>query len=165
MRLPPSASRAAATPASRSSTPGRLPSLGWELLEWLSDVLPSPSDPDAPLVFTAEQAALIVRWYAVDDRGRFLFRRGCSRRSKGWGKSPVEAAKAIAEFAGPVRFDGWSADGEPVGRPWGTSGDPPAWVQIAAVSEDQTDNTYGALYDFLSANNGQAAEALRIDAG
>jgi hypothetical protein len=149
----------------RSSTPARLPSLGWELLEWLSDVLPSPSDPEAPLVFTPEQAALIVRWYAVDDRGRFLFRRGCSRRSKGWGKSPVEAAKAIAELAGPVRFDGWDAQGQPVGRPWGTMGDPPAWVQIAAVSEDQTDNTYGALYEFLGANNGHAAEALGIDLG
>lgn len=145
---------------------GELPSLGWELLDWLSEHLPSPNDPEAPLVFTDEQALLLIDWYALDPKtGRFIYRRGCSRRSKGWGKSPFEAAKAIAELAGPVRFDGWSAAGEPVGRPWGTGGDPPAWVQIAAVSEDQTENTYGALYDFLSANNGQAAEALRIDAG
>ncbi len=110
------------------------------LLDWLSDLLPSPNDPAQPLVLTSEQATLLVRWFAVDPMGRFIFRRGQSRRSKGWGKSPFEAAKAIAELAGPVRFDGWDARGEPVGRPWGTMGDPPAWVQIAAVSEDQTDN-------------------------
>jgi hypothetical protein len=97
--------------------------------------------------------------------GRFIYRRGCSRRSKGWGKSPLEAAKALAELAGPVRFAGWNARGEPVGRPWGTMGDPPAWVQIAAVSEDQADNTYSALYEFLSANNGHAADELGIDHG
>ncbi len=135
------------------------------LLDWLSDLLPSPNDPAQPLVLTSEQATLLVRWFAVDPMGRFIFRRGQSRRSKGWGKSPFEAAKAIAELAGPVRFDGWDARGEPVGRPWGTMGDPPAWVQIAAVSEDQTDNTYSALYEFLSANNGRAADELNIDHG
>jgi hypothetical protein len=88
-----------------------------------------------------------------------------SRRSKGWGKSPVEAAKAIAELAGPVRFAGWDSHGEPVGRPWGTASDPPAWVQIAAVSEDQTENTHSVVYEFLTANDGRAADVLKIDAG
>ena len=142
------------------------PSLGWDLLDWWSDHLPSPNDPEEPLIFTREQALILVEWYGIDPRsGRFMFRRGCSRRSKGWGKSPIEAAKAIAEFAGPVRFDGWDAAGEPVGRPWGVKGDPPALVQIAAVSEDQTENTYGALHDFLSANDGRAADELGIDVG
>ena len=167
MRSPHNASqpRPADIPGSESPTSDRLPSLGWELLEWLSEVLPSPNDPDQPLIFTPEQARLLIRWYAVDEQGRFIFRRGCSRRSKGWGKSPFEAAKAIAELAGEVRFAGWDAAGEPVGRPWGTMGDPSAWVQIAAVSEDQTENTYSALYHFLSANNGKAADALGIDLG
>lgn len=77
----------------------------------------------------------------------------------------MEAAKAIAELAGPVLFSHWDADGEPVGRTWGTQGDPSPWVQIAAVSEDQTENTYGALYEFLTANDGAAADKLRIDVG
>lgn len=142
------------------------PSLGWELLDWWTDYLPAPNDESEPLVFTDEQAILLVDWYALDPAtGRFIHRRGCSRRSKGRGKSPVEAAKGIAELAGPVRFAGWDADGRPVGRPWGTDGDPPAWVQIAAVSEDQTENTYGALYEFLSANDGKAADDLGIDLG
>ena len=65
----------------------------------------------------------------------------------------------------PVLFDGWDADGEPSGRPWGTGGHPPAWVQIAAVSEDQTQNTYSALHQMLTANEHKAAKALGIDDG
>src|ERR1044072_8834472 len=105
------------------------PSLGWGLLDWWAEVLSSPNDPDSPFILTDEQALHIVGCYAIDPvSGRFLHRRGCSRRSKGHGKSPIEAAKSIAEFAGDVRFDGWNADGEPVGRPWGTMGDPSPWV-------------------------------------
>lgn len=145
---------------------GRPPSLGWELLDWGSRYLPSPRDSEKPVRFTDEQALLVVAWFALDPRtGRFLHRRGCSRRSKGWGKSPLEAFKAIAELAGPVRFDGWDANGQPVGRPWGMNDDPAAWVQIAAVSEDQTENTHSVVYEFLTANDGAAADDLRIDAG
>lgn len=147
--------------------PFPFPSLGWQLLDWTGDFLPSPRDHAEPLLFTDEMARGVVEWYALDPMtGRFLYRRGVSRRSKGWGKSPREAAKAIAALAGPVMFDGWDANGEPVGRPRGTKGgDANPWVQIAAVSEDQTDNTYSVLYELLTANDGKAADALRIDAG
>jgi hypothetical protein len=142
------------------------PSLGWSLLDWWSSYLSNPRDENEPLVFTDEQALELVEWYQIHPlTGRFVYRRGASRRSKGCGKSPKEAAKAIAELSGEVVFDGWDAAGEPVGRPWGTKGLPPAWVQIAAVSEDQTDNTYSAIYEFLTAADGHAADALRIDAG
>lgn len=142
------------------------PSLGWELLDWWADYLPSPRDPSEPLIFTDEQARILVAWFALDPKtGKRLYRRGASRRSKGWGKSPIEAAKAIAELAGPVLFDGWDAEGEPVGRPWGVMDAPQALVQIAAVSEDQTENTHSVVYEFLRANDGSAADALKIDAG
>lgn len=142
------------------------PSLGWLLLDWWSEYLSNPRDETEPLVFTDEQARALVEWYEIDPLTcRFVHRRGASRRSKGRGKSPVEAAKAIAELAGDVVPDGWDATGEPVGRPWGTKGSPPAWVQIAAVSEDQTENTYGAIYEFLTANDGRAADNLRVDTG
>src|SRR5690606_1816290 len=53
-----------------------------------------------------------------------------------------------------------------VGRPLGTrGGDPNPWVQIAAGSEDQTDHTYSVLYELLAANDGRAADELRIDVG
>lgn len=142
------------------------PSLGWVLLDWWADYLPSPRDPAAELIFTDEQALQLIEWYRLHPvTGDRVYRRGYSRRSKGWGKSPVEAAKAIAEFRGPVRFAGWDANGEPVGRPWGCMGDPRAWVQIGAISEDQTDNTWSVIHYFLTENDGKAADALGIDAG
>jgi len=145
---------------------GELPSLGWGLLEWWAEFLPSPRDHTQPLIFTDEQALILIEWYTFDPVTlRFTYRRGISRRSKGWGKSPVEAAKGIAALAGDVRPDGFDALGEPVGRPWGTKGDPNPWVQIAAVSEDQTDNTYSVLHELLTANDGHAADELRIDVG
>lgn len=146
--------------------PDDFPSLGWQVLDWCHAYLPSPRDPSKPLVFTDEQALQIVEWFRIDPMtGQLVYRRGYSRRSKGWGKSPVEASKAIAEFRGPVRFDGWDATGNPVGRPWGTKDDPRAWVQIGAISEDQTDNTWSVVHYFLTENDGKAADELGIDAG
>lgn len=143
------------------------PSLGWWVLRFAYRYLPSPRDHTEPLIFTNEQARSIIEWHAVDvETGRrYVHRRGCSRRSKGWGKSPREAVKAISALVGDVVPDGFDANGEPVGRPWGTGGSPNPWVQIAAVSEDQTDNTYSVLYELLTANDGKAADELRIDVG
>jgi hypothetical protein len=143
-----------------------MPSLGWNVLDWTYENLPSPRDHDEPLELTDEQARLLVAWFTIDPRtGRFVYRRGISRRAKGWGKSPLLAVVCIAELCGDVRFDGWDAAGEPVGRPWGTALDPQAWVQLAAVSEDQTDNTHSVVYDLLTANDGAAADALHLDPG
>lgn len=44
-------------------------------------------------------------------------------------------------------FDGWDADGQPVGRPWSSIRTP--WVQIAAASEDQTRNAWDPLLEML----------------
>src|SRR5689334_22529459 len=126
---------------------GEFPSLGWQVHDWIVDHLSVPDGPFAgePLEFTDEQLRLLVRFYGLDDRGKSLFRRASKRASQGWGKSPVLGAIALAELAGPTVFDGWDSDGEPVGRPPTTP-----WVQVAAVSEDQTDNTYAAAYSMIS---------------
>lgn len=145
---------------------GETPSLGWQLIDLWAELFPSPRDESQPLILTDEQAWNIVGWYEIHPQtGKFIWRRGCSRKPKKTGKSPLEAAKCISELALPVRFDGWDARGEPVGRPWGTSGDPAPWVQIASLSEDQDENTYSPLYFFLTANDGRLADALNIDAG
>ena len=89
-----------------------------------------------PWRFTAEQIRFLHYLYAVDERGRRLFHRSVLRRAKGWGKSPFMAAIALAELCGPVRFDGFDANGEPVGAAASMP-----WVQIAGVSETQTANT------------------------
>jgi hypothetical protein len=142
------------------------PSLGWRLIEDWADLFPSPRNEREPFILTDEQATAILRWYEVHPiTGKFVYRRGCSKKSKKTGKSPLEAAKCISELALDVRFDGWGADGEPVGRPWGTMGDPAPWVQIASLSEDQDENTYTPLYFFLTANDARLADELKIDAG
>lgn len=125
----------------------------------MAEHLPSPVDPRKPFILTDEQAQIVLRWYAIDEEGEFLHRRGELEMAKGWGKSPLAAAIALAEFTGPVVFDRWE-DGEPIGRPW----DHPV-VEIAAVSEDQTDNTYSAIFEFLNANDGRTAKRLGIDNG
>lgn len=111
--------------------------LGWDVLGWCSSYIRQPDGPDAgaPWKFTPEQVRFVLWWYAVDGRGRWLFSRGVLRRAKGWGKSPVVGALALAELCGPVRFGGW--DGEtPLAVPASA-----AWVQLAGVSEKQTTNT------------------------
>lgn len=143
------------------------PSLGWALIDTWYREFPSPRDERKPFELTDEQAMTVLRWYEVHPlTGEFVYRRGMTRKSKKTGKSPLLAAMCIAELAMDVRFDGWDADGNPTGRPWGTGGDdPPPWVQIAALSEDQDENTYAPLYTFLTANDGRLAELLDIDAG
>lgn len=137
---------------------GENPSLGWEVLDWAEATFKVPDGPfaGAPLRLTDEQAAILVRFYWLDDRGHFLFRRGAVRRPQGWGKSPLLALVALAELCGPTRFDGWDAAGEPVARPPSTP-----WVQIAAVSEDQTDNTYAALHT-MAAESDLAGTTLDV---
>lgn len=114
-------------------------SLGWGVLAWMFTYLRLPGGPDAGSNFmpTDEQARFLVWWYAVDDNGKFIYRNGLLRRLKGWGKDPLAGAMALAELCGPVRFSHWGDNGEPVGKRC-----PAAWIQIAAVSQDQTRNTF-----------------------
>jgi len=131
----------------------------------LAAYLPSPTDERAPLILTDEQARFLIAWYTLDNRGFFPNRRGQIEMAKGWGKSPLAGWLSILEFGGPVCFDGWDADGEPVGVPWGTGERPPPLVQIAAVSEDQTHNTYGAIFQALTARKGTVADNIGVDLG
>lgn len=145
---------------------GEFCTLGWQVLDHASAFLPSPADARQPLVFTDEQARLVLEWHRLDpETGRKVYRRGQLETAKGWGKSPWAALDAIEAYCGPVEFDGWDANGDPVGVAWGTGGRPAPWVQIAAVSEDQTENTFGVLYAMLTANDGKAARDLKIDTG
>ena len=138
------------------------PSLGWYALDWLYEnltVYDGPSIGD-PLSFTQEQADFVLKLYEVDPnfdgpatrqgerhmrRGR-LVRRALLSRPKGWGKSPLVAGLCLLEALGDVVMDGWDANGQPVGRPWHDIGLKPL-VQIVAVSEDQTANTWMPCID------------------
>ena len=146
--------------------PTDFPTLGWEVLAWTFAHLPSPADESKPLVYTDSQAERVLRWYEIDpDTGEFVYETLILEEAKGSGKSPFAATLELVEFAGPACFGGWDSSGEPVAVPWGTGDRPPPWNQIAAVSEDQTENTYGALYEMLVANEHRAAISLGIDEG
>lgn len=133
--------------------PGEVPTLGLLVVDWL-DSLPGP------FKVTDEQAQLLLDWYRLDpSTGERVYRRGQIQAAKGWGKSPLAGLVALAELSGPVVFDGW-VDGRPTGRPWASP-----VIQIAAVSEDQAENTYGALLEFLTYNDGAVADHLGLDAG
>src|SRR5699024_7123981 len=72
--------------------------LGWGVLGWRSCYL--LNDKGEPWVFTPEQARFVLWWYAVDDRGRFLYRSGVLQRLKGWGKDPITAPSALQSLWG-----------------------------------------------------------------
>nr|DAK92642.1 MAG TPA: Terminase [Caudoviricetes sp.] len=121
--------------------------LGWGILNWLYKYVLTPGGPFAgqPFMPTMEQARFILWWYAVDSDGRFVYRSGTLRRMKGWGKDPLVGALSLAELLGPVEFSHFDAEGRAVGKP---KYDP--WVQIAAVSNDQTRNTFTLFPSLIS---------------
>lgn len=141
---------------------GDFPSLGWALLPWAEAMLIVPAGPKygQPLVLDGWQIDALVRWYAINPlTGRFIYRRMVLELGKGTGKSPFLAAVTWMELVGPVLFDGWDADGEPVGKPWRTP-----WIQIAASAEDQTDNCWRHLLHMAGEDARLKAE-YGVDAG
>lgn len=116
--------------------------LGWEIARWCSDYLEPLGADQEVFEFTLEQLRIVLWWYAVDDEGKFIYRRrGVLQRIKGWGKDPLLAVLCLVEAFGPSRFAGWGSDGEPVGRRC-----PQALVQIFALKQEQTSNTFDMFH-------------------
>lgn len=130
--------------------PGEFPTLGDLVADWIEAhcVIPDGVNAGAPYLLTDEMVRFLHGFYRIDPRsGKFVHDRGGQLvRPQKWGKGPFSAALAIAEahHEAPVLFDGWDERGEPVGKPW-----PTPWVQITAVSEDQTDNVFRALVPMI----------------
>jgi hypothetical protein len=120
--------------------------LGWGVLAWAEAFLAQPDGAHAgdPWAWTNTQARIVAWWYAVDPAGKWAYRRGQIVLPKGSGKSPLAAALCCCELAGEVLFDGFDAGGEAIGRPH-----PSPHVQLAAVSQDQTDNTMSLVLAML----------------
>ncbi len=108
-------------------------SLGWEALAFAGQHL---THKGKPWKFTMEQARFLLWFYSVDEHGVFDYHSAVLQRLKGWGKDPFAAVLSASVLVGPLEFDHWGADDQPVGRQVSDS-----WVQIAAVSLDQTKNT------------------------
>ena len=111
-----------------------------------------------------EKRAAVWRAYEVYPKGHELagrrrFRRvGLSWR-KGTAKTEFAAWLAFVELhpEGPVRFGGWDASGDPVGRP---VADP--YIPMVAFTEEQVEElAYGALYVVVT----EGPDADMFDAG
>lgn len=133
----------------KPSEPGEVPTLGWVVIDWITELLAAPDRAEyEPFILYPEQEDFVLRFYEIDPAtGKRRRRRGVISRPRGWGKSPFLASLALAEALGPVVPDGWDADGQPVGKPWVTVRTP--LVQILAVSEKQTANTWTPLLEML----------------
>jgi phage terminase large subunit-like protein len=87
----------------------------------------------------------------VDEHGRFIYRTGVLQRMKGWGKDPLLAVICLVEFVGPSRVKmsafgpEFGQDGHPIGTHCVE-----AWVQIAAVNQQQTRNTMRLIPSLMS---------------
>ena len=133
--------------------PGEFPTLGYQVADWIEAKCAIPDGEFAgdPYLLTDEQLNFLLHFYRVDEKtGKFHYERGAQLiRPQKWGKGPFSAAIVCAEGMGPVKFDGWDADGEPVGRDWATP-----WIQITAVSEAQTANVWRALVPMIRLGEG-----------
>jgi len=136
---------------------GEVPTLGWQIMDWIvaNCAIPDGDYRGEPFIPSAAQAEFLLNFYSLhadadkrvdaDARKRparaFVYSRGgLLVQPQKAGKSPFAAAVALVEAAGPVRFDGWDADGEPVGRPWASP-----LVVCTAQSEEQAGNVWDAL--------------------
>lgn len=128
---------------------GDFPTLGYQVADLIEErcVIPDRDSVGDPFVLTAEQLRFLLWHYRIDPAtDDFRFRRSALVRPQKWGKGPLTAAVVCAEVDpdGPVRFAGWDANGEPVGRSWATP-----WVQVTAFSLDQTQNVWRALQPMI----------------
>jgi phage terminase large subunit-like protein len=105
--------------------------------------------------------AFVVKAYRLDpDTGRRVYRRGFLSRAKGRAKSELAGMLVCAEALFPVRFDGWDARGEPVGRPVRSP-----FIRCLATEEGQSGNTYdnvSTMLEYLVEHHGDDFPGIDI---
>lgn len=157
------------------TVPPRAESLGYLAMWWIERHCVVPDGDHAGEAFspTLDHRVYLANWYRVragarvgDRAAAFVYRIGLWVAAQKVGKSPGVAAETCFEFVGPAVFAGrarggevyecpipgcWCMDdpyvfaaGEPMGRPWSTPR-----IQLAAVVEDQVENTWGALVPMI----------------
>lgn len=154
--------------------PPRTRSLGYLAMWWIEQhcVVPEGDSAGDPFVPTLDHRVWLANWYEVrltakagERNVAFKHRTGQWMAAQKVGKSPGVAAETTFEFVGPALFDGFAVEadfyscadngcpcggvyfyevGEPMGRPW-----PTPRIQLAAVVEDQVENTWGALIPMI----------------
>lgn len=119
---------------------GHVCSLGYEVLDWIEAYqCHGPGDVQGePLDYDDEMREFVIEAYRLDpETGRRVYDEAVLSRAKGRAKSETAGHIGIAEAFGPVRFDGWDADGQPVGRPVRSP-----LLKCLATEESQAGNTF-----------------------
>lgn len=123
-----------------------------------------PGDVQGDPMQLSDEKVLFLCWayrlYPRDHKlaGRRVVHHAVLSRAKGWAKSEFAGAIVCAEALGPVRFDGWNADGDPVGMPVTYP-----YVRCMATEEEQSGNTYDNVVYMLG--EGEAANTYAVDPG
>lgn len=122
------------------------PTLGWEIIDWIETYLVhGPGDVQGePIELDTEFARFLCHAYRIREDGRRYYRRAFLSRPKGRAKSELAGMLVCAELLGPVRFDGWNAVGDPVGRPVTSP-----VIRCLATEEGQAGNTYDNVREML----------------
>jgi hypothetical protein len=126
----------------RPSFDGQVCSLGYEVVDWLTEyACHGPGDVQGePLDFSADPEVedFLVEAYELDPvTGRRMRAKVVYSAPKGRAKSEIAGLVGVAEALGPVRCDGWNADGQPVGRPVRSP-----FVRCLATEEGQAGHTF-----------------------
>ncbi len=119
---------------------GHVCSLGYEVLDWIHAYeCHGPGDVQGEdLDYDDEIRDFVIEVYRLDpETGRRVYDEGVLSRPKGRAKSETAGHIGVAEAFGPVRFDGWDADGQPVGRPVRSP-----LLKCLATEEGQAGNTF-----------------------
>ena len=143
---------------------GDFPTLGWHVADQMAEYLGSPDAGDDdifdPFILIMEQQEYLNELYRLDPfTCKRVVHRSVLSRPRGWGKSPFVGGIMIAEAVFEVVPDGWDANGQPVAKPWSSIRTP--YVAIAAVTEEQTKNTWEPLLELL--RNGSAPDEFDLD--
>jgi hypothetical protein len=145
--------------------PVSFPTLGWQVIDWMEAFLcHGPGDVQGDDWEIDDEIALFICWaYRVHPQGhpkagQRLVHRAILSRPKGRAKSELAGGLDCAEALGPVRCDGFDAEGEPVGVPVRYP-----FVRCMATEEDQSGNTYDNVTFMLT--EGEVANEYAIDLG
>lgn len=141
------------------------PTLGWQVIDWSQTYLcHGPGDIQGEPLVIDDEIALHLLWVfrlwpkGHELEGRRMVRRAILSRPKGRAKSEIAGALVCGLALGPVVFDGWDANGEPVGRPVRYP-----YIRCLATEEGQAGNTYDNVTYMLC--EGEAANEYSIDVG
>jgi len=123
---------------------GHVCSIGYEVIDWLNAyTCHGPGDVQGEAVDIRPETDhewfdFLVEVYRIDpETGRRVYDEAVLSRPKGRAKSELAGLVGTAEAFANVRFDGWNAEGQPVGRPVRSP-----LLKCLATEESQAGNTF-----------------------